>query len=262
MMQQAVPQALTQMGVDGGEATPIVNSILDWIDVDDQPRIQGAESEYYRNLSPPYMAKNGPIDDITELLLIKGVTPEIYYGIAAANYQPSYFDHQRTRFGQPGAMPGTTLGLKDMFTPLSDGKINLNTATNEVLQLIPGVDAPTAEAIVAGRSGTDDGSGMFGPYNNMGQVLQRVPTLPQVGPVINALTQYGEFRSRTFQVGWSRTLVATPVPFVPSSGATIRATCSSSPSIGSNPPAPAWGCRWPWPLRAAGTAPFSNLTPG
>jgi general secretion pathway protein K len=215
MMQQAVPQALTQMGVDGGEATPIVNSILDWIDVDDQPRIQGAESEYYRNLSPPYMAKNGPIDDITELLLIKGVTPEIYYGIAAANYQPSFFDHQRTRFSQPGAMPGTTLGLKDLFTPLSDGKINLNTATNEVLQLIPGVDGPIADAIVAGRSGTDDGSGMFGPYNNMGQVLQRVPTLPQVGPVINALTQYGEFRSRTFQVevvanvgGYPRTFCA------------------------------------------------------
>ena len=102
-----------------------------------------------------------------------------------------------------------------MFTPLLDGKINLNTATNEVLQLIPGVDAPTAEAIVAGRSGTDDGPGMFGPYNNMGQVLQRVPTLPQVGPVINALTQYGEFRSRTFQVevvanvgGYPRTFCA------------------------------------------------------
>jgi general secretion pathway protein K len=151
VLQQVVPQALTQMGVDAGEATPIVNSILDWIDVDDQPRVEGAETDYYRNLSPPYTAKNGPLDDISELLLVKGVTPEIYYGIAATNYQPSFFDHQRTRFGQPAAMAGSTLGFKDLFTPLSDGKINLNTATNEVLQLIPGVDAQMAEAIVAGR---------------------------------------------------------------------------------------------------------------
>ena len=216
VLQQVLPQALTLVGVDAGEATPVVNSILDWIDPDDQPRIQGAESDYYQNLDPPYAAKNGPIDDITELLLIKGVTPEIYYGIAATNYQPSYFDHQRARFGQaPGALPPAQVGLKDLFTPLSDGKINLNTASPEVQQAVLGIDAQTAEAIVAGRAGVDDGTGMFGPYNNLAQVLQRVPTIPQVGPIVNALTQFGEYRSRTFQVevkaevgGYPRTFYA------------------------------------------------------
>jgi hypothetical protein len=148
--------------------------------------------------------------------MIKGITPEVYYGIAATNYQPSYFDHQRNRFGQAAAaMPGAQVGLKDLFTPLSDGKINLNTASLEVKQLIPGVDAQMAEAIQAGGSGVDDGSGMFGPYNSVQDVLRRVPTIPQVGPVVNSLNQFCEFRGRTFQVevkaevgGYPRTFYA------------------------------------------------------
>ena len=45
------------MGVAPGDATPIVNSILDWIDPDDQTRVEGAETEYYQGLLPPYRQK-------------------------------------------------------------------------------------------------------------------------------------------------------------------------------------------------------------
>ena len=108
-------------------------------------------------------AKNGPIDDITELLLIKGMTPEIYYGLTATNYQPHYFSRQRGRFGPSAdAAPAVIVGLTNLFTPLSSGRININTASAEVLQLIPGVDAMIAEEIVGGRSGEDDGSGLMG----------------------------------------------------------------------------------------------------
>src|ERR1035437_7967876 len=201
VLQQVLPQALTLMGVDAGEATPIVNSILDWLDPDDQPHVEGAENEHQRNLQPPYAAKNGPIDDISELLLIKGVTPEIYSGISAADYQPNYFSQQRGRFGQAAAaMPVVSVGLTNLFTPLSTGTININTASPEVLQLIPGIDALTAGGIVSGRSGEDDGTGAFGPYRDVRQVLQRVTTLPQVGPVVNTLQQFCVVRSDTFQV--------------------------------------------------------------
>src|ERR1017187_9882414 len=202
LMQQVLPQALTLMGVSPSDATPIINSILDWIDIDDQTRPEGAETSDYQSQSPAYSAKNGPIDDITELLLIKGITPEIYYGISATNYQPGYFSQQRNRAGLPaGAMPGVTVGLKDLFTPLSDGKININTASAEVLQLIPGVDALAAEAIVSGRSGEADPSapGMMGPYRSVGDV-GRLPELPRGGPIISSLQQFCDTRSRTFQV--------------------------------------------------------------
>ena len=113
ILQQVLPQALTLMGVAPGEATPIVNSILDWIDPDDQTHPEGAETEYYQGLNPPYAAKNGPIDDISELLLIKGVTPEIYYGGVLTNYQPNYFSRQRNPFGQSANAAPTIIGRPD-----------------------------------------------------------------------------------------------------------------------------------------------------
>ena len=204
ILQQVLPQALTLMGVDAGEATPVLNSILDWIDADDHTHVEGAESDYYQNLNPPYLAKNGPIDDISELLLIKGITPEIYYGAAATGYQPNYFSRQRNPFGRADdTVPTITVGLTNLFTPLSDGKVNINTASAEVLQLIPGVDALIAEAIVGGRSGEDDGSGLMGPYRSVNQV-SRIPNLPL--PMVGQIGQYCDVRSKTFKVEVTATI--------------------------------------------------------
>ncbi len=207
VLQQVLPQALTLMGVDPGEATPIVSSILDWVDPNEQAhvsRVEGAKTEYYQTLTPPYSAKNGPIDDISELLLIKGVTPEIYYGGVLTNYQPNYYSRQRNAFGQSAnAAPTIAAGLTNLFTPLSDGKVNINTASAEVLQVLPGVDAMIAEAIVSGRAGEDDGSGMFGPYRAVNQVT-RVPNIPL--PLVGQLGQFCDVRSKTFRVDITATV--------------------------------------------------------
>lgn len=58
----------------------IANSIIDWMDPDSDARTGGAENDYYSGLSPPYRCKNGPIDSIDELLLVKGVTSDLLYG--------------------------------------------------------------------------------------------------------------------------------------------------------------------------------------
>lgn len=63
-----------------GMTDEIANAILDWIDSDDQPRTGGAESDYYSGLNPPYLAKNGPIESLDELLLVRGITPDLLYG--------------------------------------------------------------------------------------------------------------------------------------------------------------------------------------
>ena len=204
VLQQILPQALTLMGVAAGESTPIVNSILDWIDPDDQPHVEGAETPYYQNLNPPYTAKNGPIDDISELLLIKGITPEIYYGGAATNFQPNYFNRQRNPFGQSAdLLPTVSVGLTNLFTPLSDGKVNINTASAEVLQLLPGVNAMIAEAIVSGRSGEDDGSHLMGPYRSVNEI-SRNPNLPL--PTVSQIGQFCDVRSKTFKVEVTATM--------------------------------------------------------
>ena len=100
----------------------------------------------------------------------------------------------------------------DLFTPLSSGKININTASAVVLQLIPGIDNLVAEAIVGARDGADDGSGLVGPYRDIGQVRR----VPEVSPgVAMILQQFCAVGSRTFEVqvdaeisGYKRQFVA------------------------------------------------------
>ena len=58
----------------------IANAIIDWMDPDSDARPGGAENDYYSGLSPAYRCKNGPIDSIDELLLVKGVTSDLLYG--------------------------------------------------------------------------------------------------------------------------------------------------------------------------------------
>jgi general secretion pathway protein K len=92
--------------LDEDEALSIIEAIIDWIDEDDEPLgFGGAESSYYQGLDTPYEPRNGPMEFIEELLLVKGVTDELYFGT--------------------GEMPG----LANLVTPYGrDGKVNINTA--------------------------------------------------------------------------------------------------------------------------------------
>ncbi|MCA9024400.1 MAG: general secretion pathway protein GspK [Planctomycetaceae bacterium] len=58
----------------------VADAILDWVDTDDDTREYGAETDVYLTFTPPYEAKNGPLESVDELLLIAGVTPELLYG--------------------------------------------------------------------------------------------------------------------------------------------------------------------------------------
>ena len=71
----------TNLGVDEPQRSTLVDSILDWRDPDNLHRPNGAEDEYYLSLSPSYTAKNGDFDMVEELLWVRGVTPELFYGL-------------------------------------------------------------------------------------------------------------------------------------------------------------------------------------
>ncbi|MDA1017843.1 MAG: type II secretion system protein GspK [Planctomycetota bacterium] len=58
----------------------IADSIMDWIDDDDEAREFGNESEYYAGLSTPYAPRNGPLESLDELLMVAGVTQELLFG--------------------------------------------------------------------------------------------------------------------------------------------------------------------------------------
>jgi general secretion pathway protein K len=165
-------QILTTMGADAGSISLVSDSIQDWIDADDATRPAGAESDYYQGLTPPYNAKNAPIDDIEELQLIKGVTPEMFKGTPPDPDAP--FQHHKLGFGNaPGQAPDYIFGLRDVLTPYSSGKININIADSNVLACIPGMDGEAIQNIMTYRSsagGYDNSDGVFqnlGPLNAM-----------------------------------------------------------------------------------------------
>lgn len=108
--------------LDERKIAEIVDSIKDWIDADDHVTDSGAERSYYTSLDPPYEAKNAPFDCIEELLMVKGITKEIFYG---TKEKP---------------------GLAAYVTADSDGTININTAPKMVLRsLADGISIELAD---------------------------------------------------------------------------------------------------------------------
>ena len=102
-----------------------VQAILDWIDQDSETRYpNGAEDEYYTGLEMPYRAGNGPFTTVRELLLVRGITTEIYEKLSPH------------------------ISILPQATP-----ININTASADVLMAIhPMIDRTTAELLIDSRN--------------------------------------------------------------------------------------------------------------
>jgi len=108
------------------EPTAIVNSVKDWLDTGDDDAItglSGAESDYYQDLPTPYDCGNGPFRHIMELMLVKGISRELFYG---TDTTPGIADYT-TVFGLSQNENGQT-----SYT----GKININTAGPEIIGAI------------------------------------------------------------------------------------------------------------------------------
>jgi type II secretory pathway component PulK len=201
-----ITPALTLMGVDASQISVVSDSIHDWVQRGDAPRIAGAKDEYYLGLNPPYNCKEAPMDDISELLLVKGIWdhPEIYWGGAATNHHGPSFQHH-LGFGNAGEAPNYPFGLADLFTPFSSGKININTADRNVLQMLlmtAGMDigsaGTAADNIIKWRSGPDgvDGTSDDLPFQNPNQL-----TAAGVDPAAAArIGVLADVHSATFQV--------------------------------------------------------------
>ncbi|MBU1419791.1 MAG: type II secretion system minor pseudopilin GspK [Proteobacteria bacterium] len=117
--------------VEDGEARGIIDALIDWMDGGDGDGEEeyGAEDNYYRSLDPPYSCKNGPVESIEELLLVKGITRDLLYGTDE----------------RPPLAPLLTAWE-------NDGKININTADPLLLQsLNQGMDKEIAEAMISYR---------------------------------------------------------------------------------------------------------------
>ncbi|MEW6601427.1 MAG: hypothetical protein AB1499_10700 [Nitrospirota bacterium] len=114
-------------GIDSTEVDTIADSVIDWRDPDDLHMLNGAEEDYYRSLDKPYSCKDGPMDSIEELLLVKGMKNEYLYG---------------SKNAEEGAEGEKTYAAAEKYFTVYDTKgININTASTVVLEAVFGVDA-------------------------------------------------------------------------------------------------------------------------
>jgi general secretion pathway protein K len=126
-------------GIGEPDADIIADSILDWRDLDTAHRLNGAEDDYYQTLNPPYKARNGNIETIEELLLVRGVTTDYFYG-------------------HPERAPDGSIvykyGLSRYLTVYKAGiQVNVNYAPLPVLMSIPGMSPQIAQMIYERRRG-------------------------------------------------------------------------------------------------------------
>ncbi|HBH7360582.1 TPA: type II secretion system minor pseudopilin GspK [Escherichia coli] len=75
---QVFSALLINAGIDRGNTDEIVQSIADYIDVDDSPRFHGAEDSFYQSQTSPRHSANQMLFLTGELRQIKGITENIY----------------------------------------------------------------------------------------------------------------------------------------------------------------------------------------
>ncbi len=157
---QILKSMLENIGeVETEEAADIAHAIVDWRDIDVLLSPGGAENEHYQSLELPYPCKNADFQIPEELLLVKGMTPEIYSKIA------------------------------DVITIYGRGGVNINTADGRTLQAL-GLNADLAERIVEFRRGSDgvEGTEDDNIFKTVGEIRNIGPLFTKESEEINRLT--------------------------------------------------------------------------
>ena len=164
------------------EPDTIINSVKDWIDSGDDEAItglNGAESDYYQDLDPPYVCRNSPFTHIGEFALVRGITPELFQLAGGVTGISRYM----TVFGM--TEKGSTA-----FT--YEGKININTADLPVLAaILPSENEGLAQAIYDYRQETSDS----GYIHNLSSTTwyKSVPGLSDIGIDPDLITTASDF---------------------------------------------------------------------
>jgi general secretion pathway protein K len=166
-----------KIGLEGEERDVVADSMIDWWDADHEiTGVNGAEQDYYRSLSEPHECRDGDLPVIEELLLVKGIDEQVFYGDAGnpAHATDIGADELQALLSGEGSGPEASaqqqkddqgqyerdgqnkpnLGLVNIFSTFSTSttfKIDVNTASAAQLQLLEGMDAETAQMIVSAR---------------------------------------------------------------------------------------------------------------
>ncbi len=149
---------LGRFALDEQQKNIIADSIADWRDSDNNHRLNGAENEYYQSLGKPYSCKNADFDSVEELLLVRGVSEEIFYGglkDMLTVYRGESLKDRKPVFGIPAYVREE-----------KKRKVNINAGSPEMLRLFPPINEVILEKIMEYRKNKD-----FESEEEIGKVL-------------------------------------------------------------------------------------------
>jgi general secretion pathway protein K len=200
------------LGLDRDLRNHLVDCILDWRDADDIPHLYGAEVNDYPQTVPGAPAtrpRNGDFQTVEELLMVKNMTPEVFYGTFASD--PATGAYIR--------IPG----LRELLTVHSgstNGQVNINIATQAVLAVLPAMDRQLAAEVIAERTAK--------PFNDATDLLARIPEFigketinylsfdaPQPSALISRATIFSSGISKTVRLLFKRDETVKRVPYPP-----------------------------------------------
>ena len=141
----------------------VIAALFDWRDRDNAVTPGGAETEYYSSLRPPSLPRNGPLQTTREMLMVSGVSRELFLGEdanenglldpeendGAASYPPD------NRDGILDAGWSEFLTVDSQVhneNAAGQDRINVQSADESSLSSVPGISPDLAKAIVAYRN--------------------------------------------------------------------------------------------------------------
>jgi hypothetical protein len=74
---------LQKAGIEEADAEGLADVIIDFRDPDDVVSLHGAEKDQYKQKGLPYGPFNGPLLSVDQLLLIPGISQQLFYGYGA-----------------------------------------------------------------------------------------------------------------------------------------------------------------------------------
>ena len=220
-----------------GMTEDVADAILDWLDTDDTPREFGAEIETYSGMDPPYGTKNGSVDTVEELLLVRGVTPQLLFG-ADINRNGQLDQHEMNEELNGGAStdPAAFRGWSSYLTlysvewninPEGQPKVYLNTADlNKLVEDLSAANFPeewvtfivayrqagptTGGATVLGAGGQEQGgqgAPAGGAAGEWGELNMDLPAKTPIGSILDLVGARVEY---TFQGAQGTTTLESP----------------------------------------------------
>src|ERR1043166_609183 len=146
-----------------GMLPEVVAAILDWRDEDNETQPGGAEADYYASQPRPCLPRNGPFQTTRELLMVRGVSRDLFLGEDANQnglLDPEEDDGNESLppDNHDGLLDAGWSGLLTVDSAIANknaagqDRVNVQTADEKSLAAVPGISADLAKAIVAYRA--------------------------------------------------------------------------------------------------------------